>query len=78
MEWQPIRTAPNNTRVLVSDTKGNVLIARVATLRWFDEVGRLIDPPLGWMPLPEPHVERPAPKSKMPVKRPTKARSGQG
>ena len=41
------------TRAFFSDTKGNVLIGRVATLRWCDEAGRLIDPPLGWMPLPE-------------------------
>ena len=58
MQWQPIKSAPTGARVLVSDQRGNVFIARSATLRWYDDSERLIDRPRWWMPLPEsPHEE---------------------
>jgi hypothetical protein len=64
MNWQPISTAPTNTRVLVSDDKGNVFIARAATLRWRDEADRLIDRPRWWQSLPEPPREEAPEKPK--------------
>ncbi len=62
MDWQPIRTAPPNTRVLVHDKRGHVQIARVAALRWYDDADRLIDPPVRWMSLPDIDEPQPAPK----------------
>ena len=52
MDWQPFKTAPANTRVLVHDDRGHVQIARSVALRWYDDADRLIDPPVRWMALP--------------------------
>jgi hypothetical protein len=70
MTWQPIRTAPSNTRVLVCDDKGNVFIARASTLRWRDEADRLVDRPLWWQPLPQ------APVNEFKTSQSTKRRKG--
>ena len=51
MDWQPIGTAPTNTRVLVCSEKGYVQIARLA-LRWYDDADSLIGRRRWWMPLP--------------------------
>ena len=64
MAWEPIKTAPTNTRVLVCDDTGDVFIAKVTTLRWRDEAGRLINPPVWWQPLPEPPSEEAPAKPK--------------
>jgi hypothetical protein len=64
VDWQPIKTAPSNTRVLVADERGNVFIARVATLRWYDDADRLIDPPVRWMALP-PAGDRDRPQAEL-------------
>lgn len=64
-EWQPIETAPKNTRVL-----GALQSGRIEIVRWFDDkynkkprpcwrwytgyiTGEREDQPTHWMPLPE-------------------------
>jgi hypothetical protein len=50
-----------NRRVLFCDDKGNVFIARSATLRWRDQADRLIERPRWWQSLPSaPGAEGPA------------------
>jgi len=59
MDWQPIKTAPPRTRVLICDEAKRVRIGRAAGLRWFDDTGHLLSlRPLWWMPLPEGPDER--------------------
>ena len=58
MNWQPIATAPTNTRVLVCSENGHVQIARLATLRWYDDADGLIGRPRWWMPLPTVPTEK--------------------
>jgi hypothetical protein len=70
MSWEPIKPAPMNRRVLVCDDKGNVFIAKAATLRWRDETDRLIDRPRWWQSLPSP------PSEEVPARRSTYHRSG--
>ena len=53
MNWQPIAAAPVGQRILVSNEKGNVLITRLAALRWYDDSGRLVAKPRWWMTLPQ-------------------------
>ena len=59
MDWQPIKTAPPRTRVLICDDAKRVQIGRAAGLRWFDDVGHLLSVrPLWWMSIPEGPDER--------------------
>jgi hypothetical protein len=64
MDWQPAKTAPQRTRVLVASDKGHVQIARRAPVRWYDDADGMINPPAWWMPLPDAPAEMPAPKPK--------------
>jgi hypothetical protein len=64
MSWEPIKTAPAGKRVLVSDERGNVRIARAGALRWYDEADRLIERPRWWITLPKPPSEEPTVKPK--------------
>jgi hypothetical protein len=65
VDWQPVNTAPANKRVLICDHKGQVRIARLAVLRWYDDADTLIGRPVWWMPLPalpsEQSSEKPKP-----------------
>jgi hypothetical protein len=77
-DWQPISTAPQDTRILVCSARGRVQIARTVVLRWYDDAGTMMDEkPVWWMPLPKPRVEEepqsemkvgPKPKTPKPVK----------
>ena len=52
-DWQPISTAPQDTRILVCSARGRVQIARTVVLRWNDDAGTMMDEkPVWWMPLP--------------------------
>jgi hypothetical protein len=63
-EWQPTKTAPAKTRVLVADDKGRVAIARRVPVRWYDDADAMIDPPAWWMPLPGAPAAPPEPPPK--------------
>ena len=39
MDWQPIKTAPPRTRVLICDDARRVQIGRAGGLRWYDDAG---------------------------------------
>jgi hypothetical protein len=59
MDWQPIKSAPPRTRVLICDESRRVQIGRIAGLRWYDDAGHLLSVvPQWWMPLPEGPEER--------------------
>ena len=64
VRWEPIKTAPSNTRVLVCGDKGHVQIARLASLRWYDDADTLIGRPRWWMPLPAIPSEKPPEEAK--------------
>jgi hypothetical protein len=59
-----------NRRVLVADDKGNVFIARAATLRWRDEADRLINRPKWWQSLPQPPSEKSPAKPTKQIRKP--------
>jgi hypothetical protein len=65
MHWQPAKTAPPRTRVLVANEGGRVQVARRAPVRWYDDADSMINPPVWWMPLPEAPAEPGAPKPKL-------------
>jgi hypothetical protein len=64
MNWQPAKTAPARTRVLVADDKGHVQVARRMPLRCYTDADALIDPPAWWMPLPIAPAKKPTPRPK--------------
>jgi hypothetical protein len=62
VSWQPGKTVPPRTRVLVVNDKGQVRIARRIALRWYDDADMMLDTQAGWMPLPHAPSEQPKPK----------------
>lgn len=58
-QWQPISSAPKDTRILIS-VKGTVVMGYYCSSKneWaIPGVGRITVPPDFWMPLPNPPIE---------------------
>jgi hypothetical protein len=60
-EWQPIETAPHDTRVLVwippwyGPSDGKIIVASKFTLGWIDDEAIFLQSkPTHWQPLPAP------------------------
>jgi hypothetical protein len=70
MDWQPISTAPRRTRLLISDERRHVQVARAAGLRWYDDASSLLSGrPQWWQPLPEAPADAAEPKRTKPARK---------